>query len=177
MMRLRHLVWTALPALLVAISMLAPGLQAARTRRVKHKLTHKIAHKVRLHAAPSHRDHRHLAVRRKITHKVPSRRAHFPRERRTRFYRFRRMPASPSPDRIDQIQQALARGGFYQGDPSGRWDADTVEAMKSFQQAHGLTPTGKIDASSLHQLGLGSDVAGLAPPQPLIAADSGGPGE
>ena len=40
--------------------------------------------------------------------------------------------------------------------------------MKSFQQAHGITPTGKIDASSLQKLGLGSDVAGVAPPRPVV---------
>lgn len=179
-MRVRQLVWAALPTLLVAVSMLAPGLHAARPRRVKHKLTHKVARKISLHKADSHPTNRDLVVRRKLTHRAPaSRRAHFPRQRRTSFYRFRsRMPVGPSADRIEQIQQALARGGFYQGDPSGRWDTDTVEAMKDFQQAHGLPTTGKIDASSLQQLGLGSDIAGLAPPQPQIAtAETGGPGE
>ena len=80
------------------------------------------------------------------------------------------MPAGPSSDRIEEIQQALSRSGYYQGDPTGHWDSDTVSAMRNFQQAHGITPSGKIDAPSLQQLGLGSDVAGLAPPRPVITA-------
>lgn len=37
--------------------------------------------------------------------------------------------------------------------------------MKNFQQANGLTPTGKFDALSLQKLGLGSSTAGAAPPR------------
>jgi peptidoglycan hydrolase-like protein with peptidoglycan-binding domain len=71
---------------------------------------------------------------------------------------------APEPARIVEIQQALAREGFYQGEPTGKWDDSTVTAMKNFQQAKGLQPTGKIEALSLQKLGLGSPVAGLAPP-------------
>ncbi|HVB35276.1 MAG TPA: peptidoglycan-binding domain-containing protein [Patescibacteria group bacterium] len=173
-MRFRRIEWAVLPAILMAITMLAPGLRAAtRHHRVKHEVT-----KAHLHAVP-HRHAAHTATRRKISQAVPSRKAKSRRSRRwhRRHIRYRIPARRPSPDRIDQIQQALARNGFYQGDPSGRWDSSTVEAMKSFQQAHDLAPTGKIDAKSLQQLGLGSDVAGLAPPQPLIAADRPGPSE
>jgi len=77
-----------------------------------------------------------------------------------------RRQLAPDPARIKEIQQALAREGFYQGDPTGKWDEATVAAMKTFQQSKGLQPTGKIEALSLQKLGLGSPVAGLAPPAP-----------
>jgi len=72
----------------------------------------------------------------------------------------------PTPERIRGIQEALARAGHYSGEPTGKWDAATVAATKSFQQGAGLTPTGKLDALTLQKLGLGSPVAGLAPPRP-----------
>lgn len=73
---------------------------------------------------------------------------------------------TPTPDRIQEIQAALAREGAYNGQPSGKWDAASIEAMKRFQAAHGLNPTGKLDALSLQKLGLGSDIAGRAAPRP-----------
>ncbi len=80
---------------------------------------------------------------------------------------------APTPERIREIQSALAREGAYRKDPNGKWDAASVEAMKRFQAAHGLDPTGKLGALSLQKLGLGSEVAGRAAPrppaQPLLA--------
>ncbi|MGB6200723.1 MAG: peptidoglycan-binding domain-containing protein [Candidatus Acidiferrales bacterium] len=75
----------------------------------------------------------------------------------------------PAPDRISEIQTALARDNAYQGDPTGKWDAATIAAMKQFQSAHGLSPTGKIDALTLQRLGLGSDVAGKGAPSPVAS--------
>lgn len=72
---------------------------------------------------------------------------------------------APTPQRIQEIQAALAREGTYQGRPSGKWGATTVEAMKRFQSAQGLSPTGKLDALTLQKLGLGSEVAGRAAPR------------
>jgi len=74
--------------------------------------------------------------------------------------------AAPTPDRINEIQDALAKNGTYKGTPSGQWDDSTVEAMKKFQSTHGLTPSGKMDALTLQKLGLGSDTAGMGVPTP-----------
>src|SRR3981189_2211026 len=71
---------------------------------------------------------------------------------------------APTPDRIREIQSALQREGMYQGDPSGKWDDATVDAMKKYQDKNGLNPTGKIDAISLAKLGLGSTTAGKGAP-------------
>ena len=73
-------------------------------------------------------------------------------------------------DRVTQIQQALAKDGSYNGTPSGKWDDSTVAAMKKFQDAHGLNPSGKLDAKTLQQLGLGAQTAGVAPPMPPVSS-------
>ena len=91
-----------------------------------------------------------------------------PRKKSTRRRRARGQQA-PSADRIKEIQQALAREGHYEGTPTGRWDSASTSALKSFQQANGLDATGKVDARTLQKLGLGSEVAGMAPPRPTPA--------
>lgn len=86
--------------------------------------------------------------------------------------RSRREPTqkAPTPDRIREIQSALERDGYYQGEPNGKWDSHTVDAMGRFQQEHGLNASGKLDALSLQKLGLGSQIAGVSAPQPPMAA-------
>ena len=79
---------------------------------------------------------------------------------------------TPTPDRISEIQQALAKDGSFTGKPNGKWDASTIEATRKFQEAHGLNPTGKLDAKTLQQLGLGSQTAGVAPPMPPMSSSS-----
>jgi len=74
--------------------------------------------------------------------------------------------AAPTPERIGEIQEALAKRGALAGTPTGKWDDDTVEAMRKFQAFNGLNPTGKLDAPTLQKLGLGSETAGLAAPTP-----------
>ena len=77
---------------------------------------------------------------------------------------------APTTDRISEIQQALAKDGSFTGKPNGKWDAATIEATRKFQEAHGLNPTGKLDAKTLQQLGLGSQTAGVAPRMPPVSA-------
>ena len=72
--------------------------------------------------------------------------------------------AAPTSERINEIQGALAKNGAYAGEPSGKWDDSTVEAMKKFQASHGLNPSGKMDALTLQKLGLGSETAGMGVP-------------
>ena len=90
-----------------------------------------------------------------------------------RLSRWERGQKAPAPDRISEIQQALAKDGSFTGTPNGKWDAPTVEAMKKFQDAHGLNPSGKLDAKTLQQLGLGSHTAGVAPPLPPTSSSTG----
>jgi peptidoglycan hydrolase-like protein with peptidoglycan-binding domain len=55
---------------------------------------------------------------------------------------------------------------MFTGTPSGQWDDSTVDAMRKFQSANHLNPTGKLDAPTLQKLGLGSETAGIAAPTP-----------
>ncbi len=77
---------------------------------------------------------------------------------------------TPTPDRIKEIQLALSREGAYSGEPTGKWDNATIEAMKKYQGDNGITPTGKIDALTINKLGLGSDTAGKGAPVPTASS-------
>jgi hypothetical protein len=86
---------------------------------------------------------------------------------------------APTPQRISEIQSALAHGGYYQGTPNGKWDANSVAALQKFQSDNGLSNSGKIDATSLEKLGLGSGTAGVDAPKPVTppaAATTAAPG-
>jgi peptidoglycan hydrolase-like protein with peptidoglycan-binding domain len=61
----------------------------------------------------------------------------------------------PSPERYKEIQQALASKGYLQGEASGVWGPDSVDALKHFQTDQSLMPDGKISSLSLIALGLG----------------------
>ena len=67
-----------------------------------------------------------------------------------------------APERVSEIQSALIRDGYLQGEPSGEWDARTRDAMLRYQTMHGFPATGLPEAKSLMKLGLG--------PHPLPAA-------
>src|SRR5487761_958651 len=77
--------------------------------------------------------------------------------------------AAPTPDRIKEIQAALQKDGSYEGEPTGKWDAATTDAMRKYQDKIGVSPTGKIDAVSLNKLGLGSETAGKGAPLPAAS--------
>jgi peptidoglycan hydrolase-like protein with peptidoglycan-binding domain len=79
---------------------------------------------------------------------------------------------APTPERITEIQRALAKDGAFVGTPNGKWDDSTVNAMRNFQVNHGLNASGKLDAKTLQQLGLGSQTAGVAAPTPPVKISS-----
>jgi peptidoglycan hydrolase-like protein with peptidoglycan-binding domain len=81
---------------------------------------------------------------------------------------------APLPQRISEIQSALAAQGVYKGQPNGKWDVETAQAVRDFQSAHGLTGTGKLDALTLQKLGLGSEIAGRAAPWPSHTPEATG---
>ncbi len=57
-------------------------------------------------------------------------------------------------ERIKQIQEALAKKGYYAGEISGQYDDTTIEAMRKFQETHKVDVTGYATAQSLRLLGL-----------------------
>jgi len=76
---------------------------------------------------------------------------------------------TPTPDRYKEIQQALVTKGYLKSDPTGVWDAESVDALRQYQTDQKLTPTGKISAQSLIGLGLGPKTA-TSPLAPAAAA-------
>jgi peptidoglycan hydrolase-like protein with peptidoglycan-binding domain len=118
-----------------------------------------------LHAAPAKAENTPAKKKSSATSGGKSRRA-----KSSRRSGRQRGQKAPDAQRITQIQQALAKDGSFAGTPTGKWDASTVEGMKKFQAAHGLNPSGKLDAKTLQQLGLGSETAGIAPPLPPISS-------
>ena len=69
--------------------------------------------------------------------------------------RRRRAQLRPGPERIEEIQQALAQAGYFKAQPNGHWDDQTREAMRRYQGDHGFPVTGLPEAKSLMKLGLG----------------------
>jgi peptidoglycan hydrolase-like protein with peptidoglycan-binding domain len=89
--------------------------------------------------------------------KSPVRNVGTRRRRRVRYtpFRYRLAHLQMSSDRVQEIQSALAKEGYYQSEPSGKWDEPTKAAMRNYQAANGFDPTGLPDAKSLMKLGLG----------------------
>jgi hypothetical protein len=51
-------------------------------------------------------------------------------------------------------QQALSKSGYEPGAADGKWGEATSSAVMKFQQSHGLTASGDLDASTLSALGV-----------------------
>lgn len=64
-------------------------------------------------------------------------------------------PQQPSPERLKEIQQALAEKGYFQSEPDGTWGPASIDALKRFQRDQKLVEDGKIGSLSLIALGLG----------------------
>ncbi len=63
--------------------------------------------------------------------------------------------AAPTGDRYTEIQEALVRKGYLQGEPATGWGPQYADALKRFQKDQNLPPNGKITSLSLIALGLG----------------------
>ncbi|MDE3200739.1 MAG: peptidoglycan-binding protein [Acidobacteriota bacterium] len=61
------------------------------------------------------------------------------------------------PERVTQIQQALANAHYLDEEPNGEWDASTKSAMQKYQSDNGWQTRLMPDARALVKLGLGPD--------------------
>lgn len=75
-----------------------------------------------------------------------------------------RLQQAPTPERYQEIQQALIQRGYLSGPATGKWGPECAEALKRFQQDHNLEATGKLNALTLIALGLGPNRSLLANP-------------
>jgi hypothetical protein len=81
---------------------------------------------------------------------------------------------APTPERYQEIQQAMVAKGYGPQAPNGVWGPEWSSALKHYQQDQKIEPTGKLNSMSLITLGLGpkrEPPAGVtAPPAPPPAA-------
>ena len=77
------------------------------------------------------------------------------RRRRKETFKVRLARLKLQPERVTEIQRALAQAGFLNQEPTGKWDEPTRSAMRRYQAANGFPSTGLPEAKSLMKLGLG----------------------
>ena len=63
-------------------------------------------------------------------------------------------PAARMHNTVASVQQKLQDAGLYSGDIDGLWGPQTRAALRQFQHAHNLRPTGELNAATVARLGL-----------------------
>ena len=100
------------------------------------------AYSSRIHRAPtSGQTHKSHKAAKKATHKLHGQQA-------------------IDSERVIQIQQALIREHYLDGDATGRWDATTMAAMQKYQADQGWQTKLMPDSRAIKKLGLGPDYSG-----------------
>lgn len=59
---------------------------------------------------------------------------------------------SIDPDELRNIQKKLIAGGYLDGAADGLWGSQTAGAVRSFQEAKGLSPTGELDSKTVSMI-------------------------
>jgi peptidoglycan hydrolase-like protein with peptidoglycan-binding domain len=72
------------------------------------------------------------------------------------------------PERTTQIQEALIREHYLNGEPTGKWDPSTKDALAKYQEANGWQTKSLPDSRALIKLGLGPDKKGLLNPDTAV---------
>lgn len=75
-------------------------------------------------------------------------------------------------DRAREIQEALIKQNYMQGEPSGRWDAATEAALRKFQGDQGWQTKTVPDSRALIKLGLGPSKDGLLNPESAMTTSA-----
>ena len=75
--------------------------------------------------------------------------------------------------RAQDIQSALIREHYMQGEPSGTWDSATQAAMQRYQADHGWQSKTTPDSRALIKLGLGPSPDHLLNPESAMTTPSG----
>ncbi len=154
-------------ALSVMLCLTVPGLAA--TTRTGHPTTSNKSHSGTT-AKKTTTTHR-VTASKKTSRTSKSARSRYKRQS------WRTGQMAPTPERYQEIQQALINKGYLQPPATGVWGADSSDAVKKFQQDQSLEPSGKLDSLTLISLGLGpkrdssSPTAVLNPP---VASGGGG---
>lgn len=84
-----------------------------------------------------------------------------------------RPPMEMPSDRATQIQTALIKKGYLTGEPTGRWDEQSVAAMQKLQGDNGWQTKITPDSRALIKLGLGPTDTASAVPGGDVVSGSG----
>ena len=76
--------------------------------------------------------------------------------------------AAPDSDRTREIQSALIREHYLNGQPTGSWDDQTRAALTRYQADHGWQTKVVPDSRALIKLGLGPSREGLLNPDTAV---------
>jgi peptidoglycan hydrolase-like protein with peptidoglycan-binding domain len=123
------------------------------------------------HSKPKHPESVHpKAVHPKAEHPTPQKGTKHAAPKATRHTAkkvkaHKRGQAAIDNQRAQQIQEALVREHYLNGQPSGTWDASTQEAMRRYQSDQGWQAKQVPDSRALIRLGLGPDHGHLLNPQ------------
>lgn len=109
--------------------------------------------------ARSHKKPRHTRVE-KATHNNSKTRHKKAKKKTAR----RRGQQAMDAERVREIQAALIRERFLDGEPNGVWDQRSKDAMQKYQGANGWQTKVVPDSRALIKLGLGPDHADLLNP-------------
>jgi len=115
----------------------------------------------RKHPKPKHPEAMHpKAVHPKAEHPAPQKGTKHTAPKATRhtarkIKRHKRGQAAIDNHRAQQIQEALVREHYLNGEPSGTWDSSTQEAMRRYQSDQGWQTKQVPDSRALIRLGLG----------------------
>lgn len=74
-------------------------------------------------------------------------------------------------ERAREIQEALIREHYLKGQPTGKWDAQTQQAMQRYQAAQGWQSKMVPDSRALIRLGLGPDQDHLLNPESAMTTE------
>jgi peptidoglycan hydrolase-like protein with peptidoglycan-binding domain len=88
---------------------------------------------------------------------------------------YRRGQQKIDTERTHQIQQALIRQHYMTGEPTGKWDSSTEEALRRFQADNGWQNKTVPDSRALIKLGLGPNHDHLLNPESAMTTAPAAP--
>ena len=165
-MSVRNRISGRLGAALLATSLLAIPSLAATTPKVKPKKAN--SSKSTPAKASAKKTSANAASAKTATSKSSSK-GHLKRTRRGRNWK-RHGQQTVDTRRTSQIQQALIRSHYLDGEPSGAWDSRTQEALRRYQAANGWQSKVVPDSRALIKLGLGPSTDKLLNPESAMTS-------
>lgn len=113
---------------------------------------------------------RHPASKRSVSHSKSSPTKGKGRHSRSRGNWRHRGQQKVDARRTQEIQEALVRSRYLEGEPSGVWNAQTEDALRRYQAANGWQSKVVPDSRALIKLGLGPSDKKLINPESAMTS-------